>query len=150
MRNHPKGVSSLDGMLLTALLLMGGLGLAGGVTSGAVSISLGRAGDVEAEYAQSIMQRIRAAATFEDLLSYADAPPPEATSPRPPYVELTRQTWYAALQGERPGRLGLGKGQIRIRQQGSAPNRLAIIEVRIEPLRPSGSAPLSLVSFRAE
>ena len=150
MRDLRKGVSSFDAILLTSLLFVGSLSVAGGATSGALRISLRHAEDVEAEQAQTIMQRIRSAATFEDLLSYADAPPPEATSPRPPYVEVTRETWYAALQGRRPGRGSLGKGQITITQRGNAPNRLAIIEVRIEPLRRSGSAPMSLVTFRAE
>jgi hypothetical protein len=46
--------------------------------------------------------------------------------------------------------MGSGKGHISITQEGGAPNRLAIVEVRIEPVSGSGSEPLRLVSFRAE
>ncbi len=150
MKTIRKGTSSFDVLLVTIAVFIGLLGVAGAVTIRRVNAAPGGAAAVEAEHAHAIMRLIEETRSFEDMLSYADTPLPGATWPRPSYVELNRESWYSALRGGGVGALGSGDGRISITQEGSAPNRLAIILVSIEPSWRGGSPSVSLVSVRTE
>lgn len=128
------------------LLTIGILGVAGAVTTAALDIHGGGQETAATEMAQAMLERIRNAGSFEDLLSYADTPPAGATTPQPAYVAQNRNTWLTALQSKGAGGVALGQGGITITQQGMIPNRLAFVTVTVDWSGRRGPNPLRLVT----
>jgi Tfp pilus assembly protein PilV len=142
----PKGISYIEILLATVILTIGILGVAGAVTTAALNIHGGGQETAATEMAQAMLERIRNAGSFEDLLSYADTPPGGATSPRPAYVTQNRNAWLAALQSQASGGVALGQGRITITSQGVIPNRLALVTVSVDWATRTGPNPLTSVT----
>lgn len=149
-RRPPRGMSYIEILIAMLVLSVGLLGAVGAVTTAAFDMTAGGRETVATEQAQAILERIRNAPSFEDLLSYGDTPPAGATSPRPAYVTQNRDAWLAALSGAPPGGLPQGLGSITIAQQGGVPNRLAIVTVSVDWSGRTGPAPLVFVTQIAE
>ncbi len=146
----PRGMSYIEVLIATLVLSVGIMGAFGAVTTAAFDISGGGRETVATEQAQGMLERVRNAASFEDLLSYADAPAAGATYPRPAYVTQNRDTWLAALNAGTPGALPQGRGGITIAQQGVVPNRLAVVTVSVDWSGRTGPTPLAFVTQVAE
>ena len=146
LKSWTRGISYVEILFAMVILSVGILGVAGAVSTAALDIYGAGRETAAAQQAQAIIERIRNAASYEDLLSYADNPPAGATSPRPAYVTQNRNTWLAALQT--PGAPGglLGSGSIAITQQGTIPNRLALITVSVDWRGRTGPGPLTFVT----
>ncbi len=128
------------------VLTIGILGVAGAVTTAAMDIHGGGQETAATEMAQAMLERIRNAGSYEDLLSYADTPPAGATSPQPAYVTQNRNAWLAALYSRSSGGVGQGQGRITITSQGAIPNRLAFVTVSVDWGGRTGPNPLTLVT----
>ena len=141
-----RGISYIEILFAIVVLAIGILGVAGALTTAALDIYGGGRETAAAEQAQAIIERLRNAASYDDLLSYADNPPAGATSPRPAYVTQNRNAWLAALQSPAAGGSGPGQGSISITQLGIVPNRLARITVTVEWPGQTGASPISFVT----
>lgn len=154
MRGRPcgqVGFSYLEVLIAGAVLSLGIMGVFGAMSRAVLDISQGGRETIAAEQAQAILERIRNAATFEDLLSYADTPPAGATSPRPAYVQQSRDAWLSALSAGTPGGLGQGQGRITIAPpDGVAPSRMARVTVNINWIMQTGPAELSFATRVSE
>lgn len=142
-----RGLSYVEILLAGALLTVGMLGALGAVSTAGLDIFYGGRETLASEQAQAMLERIRNAASYPDLLSYADTAPAGATAPAPTYVTQNRATWLAALQASA---LGGGTGRITITQQGAAPSRLATLSVTVDWAGRLGPAPPTVVTQRAE
>ena len=149
-RRAPRGISYVEVLFAMFILSVGIVGAYGAVGSAALDIYYGGRETVVAERAQAILERMRNAGSYEDLLSYADIPPAGASSPRPSYVEANRAAWLAALQTTGPDGIGPAQGSIAITHLGVVPNRLAVITVSIDWPGRRGSAPPTFVTQVAE
>ena len=141
-----EGMSYIEILFAMVVLVIGVLGVAGAVTTAAMDIRGGGQETAATEMAQAILERLRNAGSYEDLLSYADTPPAGATSPRPAYVTQNRAAWLAALQSQAFGGVALGQGRITITSQGVIPNRLAFVTVSVDWATRTGPNPLTLVT----
>jgi len=99
-----RGFSYAEVLFAVSILSVGILGTAGAMSTAALDVYQGGRETVAAQQSQALMERIRNAASYEDLLSYADAPPAGATAPRPDYVDDNRDAWVAAAQAAFPER----------------------------------------------
>ena len=120
------------------------------MSTAALDIYYGGRETIASEQGQAILERIRNAASYDDLLSYGDTPPAGATSPRPAYVQQNRDAWLSALQAGGSGTLGQGQGRINITDQGIVPNRLATITVSIDWSGRAGSTAPTFVTRVSE
>ncbi len=145
-----RGISYIEILVATAVLTVGILGAFGAVSTATLDIYYGGRETFASEQAQAILERLRNAASYEDLLSYADTPPPGATSPRPAYVQQNRAAWLAVVQAAGPGALGEGRGSITITDTGIVPNRLATVTVSIDWSTRAGLAPPTFVTQVSE
>ena len=145
-----RGMSYIEVLIAMLVLMVGILGAFGALTTAALDIYGGGRETGATEQAQAILERIRNAASYEDLLSYADVPPAGATSPRPGYVTQNRDAWLASLDAATPGGLPQGRGSITIAQQGALPNRLAVITVSVDWSGRTGPNPPTFVTQLAE
>jgi hypothetical protein len=145
-----RGITYVEILFAIVVLAVGILGVAGALTTAALDIYGGGRETAATDQAQAIIERIRNAASYDDLLSYADTPPAGATSPRPAYVTQNRNAWLAALQSPAAGGSGPGQGSIAITQQGIIPNRLARITVTVQWPGQTGGAPISFVTQMTE
>ncbi len=105
-----------------------------------------------ATLAQDMMEQIRNAPSFNDMLSFADNPPAGATSPRPAYVTAQRAAWSTKVANAASNGEGLpgGNGAIVIpTPSGTAPHRRATITVTID-WRGRNCPPVSLVTQISE
>jgi len=104
-----------------------------------------------ATLAQDIMEQIRNAPSFNDMLSFADSPPAGATSPRPAYVTAQRAAWSTKVANAAPNGEGLpaGNGAIGITTTGASPHRRATITVTMD-WRGRNCPPVSLVTQISE
>lgn len=132
------------------ILTVGIIGAFGAVTTAALDIYYGGRETIASEQAQAILERLRNAASYEDLLSYADTPPAGATSPRPTYVQQNRAAWLSALQAGGGSGIGNGQGSITITQQGTIPNRWAVITVTVDWAGRTGASPPTFVTRLTE
>lgn len=149
-RRLPRGLSYAEVLFALSILSVGILGTTGAAGTAALNIFQGGRETVAAEQAQAMLERIRNAASYEDLLSYADAPPAGATAPRPAYVDANRAAWVAALQASFPGAEGQVQASIGITQAGALPNRLATITVSVDVPGRLGWRPPTFVTQVAE
>jgi len=141
-RRLGRGFSYAEVLFAVSILSVGILGTAGAMSTAALDVYQGGRETVAAQQSQALMERIRNAASYEDLLSYADAPPAGATAPRPDYVDDNRNAWVAAAQAAFPGGQDQVQGRVTITQQGIVPNRLATITVSLDvPGRTGWAAP---------
>src|SRR3972149_770856 len=145
-----RGFSATQVLVALLVLTIGILGAYAAVSTAALDIYQGGHGALPAEEAQAMLERIRNAASYEDLLSYADVPPAGATSPRPAYVTQNRDNWQAALVPPAAGGPPPGQGRITITQQGAAPGRLAVITVSVDWSGRTGMTPPAFVTQLAE
>lgn len=145
-----RGISYIEILFAMVILTLGILGVAGAVSTAALDIYYGGRETVATEQAQAILERIRNAASYDDLLSYADAPPAGATTPRPAYVAQNLAGWRAGLQAGTPGGIAQGQGLVTITDQGAIPNRLALISITIDWPGRAGAAPPTFVTQVAE
>lgn len=137
-----RGLSYMEVLLALVILTVGLVGGLGAVSTAALDIYAGGRESVATGQAQAILERIRNAASYEDLLSYADVALAGATTPRPLYVTQNRAAWLAALQADPLG----GQGRITIGQQGVAPNRLALVTITIDWPGRTGPNPLTVAT----
>lgn len=144
--NKEQGVSYVEILLAMTLLTVGIIGAFGAVSTAALDIYDGGRETFASEQAQAILERMRNSASYEDLLSYADNPPPGATSPRPNYVDQNRAAWLSTVQAGASGANGQGQGSITVAQQGTIPNRLATVTVTVDWPRRTGPTPLTFVT----
>ena len=145
-----RGASLIEILLAMTLLTVGIIGAFGAVSTAALDIYGGGRETFSSEQAQAILERIRNASSYEDLLSFADTPPPGATSPRPNYVEQNRTAWLSTLQAGASGANGQGQGTITITQQGTIPNRLATVTITVDWPTRTGPRPLTFVTQVSE
>lgn len=149
-RTRQRGSSYIEILVATTVLTIGIIGVFGAVSTAALDIYYGGRETIASEQAQAILERIRNAASYEDLLSYADTPPPGATSPRPAYVQQNRTAWLTALQAGGSSGIGQGQGSITMSQQGIVPNRLATITVSVDWSGRAGANPPTFVTQVSE
>lgn len=141
------GFSYIEILLAATILTIGMLGALGALSTAGLDIYYGGRESMATEQAQAMLERIRNAASYADLLSYADAPPTGATTPAPAYVTQNLTTWRAVLSASA---LGGGQGRITITQTGTAPSRLATITVAVDWASRAGAAPPTVVTQLAE
>ena len=84
--------------------------------------------------AQDMMEQIKSAPSFEDILSFAETPPTGATHPRPSYVATQRANWHSKAANATPQGEGLpgGNGTIDISVSGTSPHRRATATVSMD------------------
>lgn len=149
-KSRQRGISLIEVLWASMILAVGIIGAFGAVTTAAFSIYDGGRETIAGEQAQAILERIRNAASYEDLLSYGDSPPAGATTPTPDYVQQNRNAWLAGLQLGGASGIGKGRGSIAISQQGGIPNRLAAITVTVDWDGRKGPNPLTFVTRLSE
>ena len=150
LRSRTRGMSLIEILLAMTVLTVGIIGAFGAVGTATLDIYEGGRETIASEQAQAILERIRNAASYEDLLSYGDTPPAGATSPRPAYVQQNRDTWLSALQAGGGSGIGNGQGSITITQQGTIPSRLAVITVTVDWSGRTGASPPTFVTRLTE
>jgi len=101
--------------------------------------------------AQDMMEQIKSAPSFEDMLSSADNPPSGATHPRPAYIATQRANWHSKVANATPQGEGLpgGNGSINITVTGTTPHRWATVTVTMDWTGRKG-APVSLTTQISE
>ncbi len=145
-----RGSSYIEILIAATVLTIGIVGVFGAVSTAALDIYYGGRETIASEQGQAILERIRNAASYDDLLSYADTPPAGATSPRPAYVQGNRDAWLTALGPGGSSGIGRGQGTIIIAQQGTVPNRLATITVGVDWAGRKGPSPPTFVTRVSE
>jgi prepilin-type N-terminal cleavage/methylation domain-containing protein len=104
-----------------------------------------------ATLAQDMMEQIKNAPSFEDMLSFADNPPAGATHPRPAYIATQRANWHSRAANAAPNGEGLpgGNGSVNINAAGTSPHRRATVTVTMDWTGRKGSL-VSLTTQIAE
>ena len=141
-RRAPRGFSYVEVLIAIVVLTVGMLGAMVAMGLARRQVSSGGRETVAAELARTILEQMRNASTYDDMLSYADEPPPGATSPRPEYVREHLEEWRGGSAGAGAGPPPGPGPSITIAQEGVPPNRLATITVGVDwPGRTGASAP---------
>jgi prepilin-type N-terminal cleavage/methylation domain-containing protein len=101
--------------------------------------------------AQHMMEQIKNAPSFNDMLSFAENPPTGATHPRPAYIATQRANWHSKAANATPQGEGLpgGNGNITITATGGSPHRLAAVTITMDWTGRKGP-PVSLITEIAE
>ncbi len=101
--------------------------------------------------AQDLMEQIKNAPSFNDMLSFADNPPAGATHPRPAYIATQRANWHSKAANADPHGEGLsgGNGSVDITATGGSPCRVATITITMDWTDRKGP-PASLTTEIAE
>jgi hypothetical protein len=139
MKTTARGFSTIETLVATALFTAALVGLFAAVGTAGLHVYFGGRESLAGEQAQAMVARIRNAASFQDLLSYADDPARGAATPRPGYVEDNRVVFRSVLHA---GGIAPDQARITVSEEGTAPNRLARISVSVDwPGRIGTSAP---------
>lgn len=125
------GFTLTEVLLTTFILVVVLLGIAAIFPMGYTNIFNASEETKAAVLAQDMMEQIKKAPSFPDMLSFADAPPAGATSPTPNYITTLRDNWTARLASANQGLPG-GNGTINIAVVGASPSRRATISVTVD------------------
>jgi type IV pilus assembly protein PilV len=147
-----QGGFTLTEILVAAfILVVAVLGIAALLPTASNNIFVASEETKAAILAQDLMEQIRNAPSFNDMLSFADTPPAGATDPRPAYISNQRAAWSTKVANAAPNGEGLpgGSGAITITTTGASPHRRATITLTID-WRGRNCPPVSLVTQDSE
>jgi Tfp pilus assembly protein PilV len=145
------GFTLTEILIAASILVVAVLGIATLLPTASNNIFVASEETKAAILAQDLMEQIKNAPSFNDMLSFADSPPPGATDPRPAYIANQRAAWQTKVANAASNGEGLpgGNGAITITTTGAGPHRRATITVTVD-WRGRKCPPVSLVTQGSE
>jgi len=145
------GFTLTEILIAASILLVGVLGIAALLPTGSTNIFVASEETKAAILAQDLMEQVRNAPSFSDMLSFADTPPAGATNPRPAYISNLLTAWRTKVANAAANGEGLpgGSGAITMTTTGTGPHRRATITLTMD-WRGRKCPPVSLVTQVSE